>query len=402
MEPALVLFDDRTARDWAPFALTRPAGELLFGALRLVERVERVFGLPCLGHLTAAHLADFVEPDARPVLDPAALPDDRDLILWCARAIPASATAARRASAGALYRVGGRVAGLRLPAGERPGTAFLDDLAAPEPGETIEIEGRWLDRVWELMLQSPEQAARDLETPGGTSPDALPDGVYARGDHPLFLAEDVALEPPVLFDLRSGPIRLEAGVEVRSGTRLAGPARVGPRSRLLGGSFDAIVTGPFSYLRGEVHHSVVLGYCNKSHDGYLGHAYLGRWVNLGALTTNSDLKNNYHPVRLWTPSGVRDTGELKVGCFLGDHVKTGIGLMINTGTVVGAGSNLYGTVMPPKYVPPFSWGEGESLGPHLLEAFLDSAGRAMSRRGIELDERGRRHLERCWGVGRGE
>jgi UDP-N-acetylglucosamine diphosphorylase/glucosamine-1-phosphate N-acetyltransferase len=211
----------------------------------------------------------------------------------------------------------------------------------------------------------------------------------------------VRIEPGVLFDTREGPIRLGDGVEVRTGTRLAGPTAIGEGSRLLGGSFERIVAGPHSYLQGEMTDCVVLGYTNKAHQGYLGHSYVGKWVNLGALTTNSDLKNNYRPVRVWTPVGVLDSGSLKIGCFLGDHVKTGIGLLLGTGTVVGAGSNLYGTAMPPRYVEPFSWGEGADLGEYRLAEFLDTAEHSMARRGVELGERGRRFLESCWRKGRG-
>jgi UDP-N-acetylglucosamine diphosphorylase/glucosamine-1-phosphate N-acetyltransferase len=204
-----------------------------------------------------------------------------------------------------------------------------------------------------------------------------------------------------VFDVRHGPILVEDEVEIRAGTRLAGPAAIGARSRLLGGSFEAISTGPHSYLRGEVAETVVLGHSNKAHDGYLGHSYVGKWVNLGAFTTNSDLKNNYRPIKVWTPSGVQDTGELKLGCFLGDHVKTGIGLLLGTGTIMGAGANVYGSQMPPTYVEPFSWGEGDNLGEYRLADFVETAARAMARRGVELDERGRRYLERCWRKGRG-
>ncbi len=230
---------------------------------------------------------------------------------------------------------------------------------------------------------------------------SLPDGVHVLGSHPLILESNVQLEPGTLLDAREGPIQLGADVEIRAGTRLAGPAAIGTRSRLLGGSFERIATGPYAYLHGELADSVVLGYTNKAHDGYIGHSYLGRWVNLGALTTNSDLKNNYRPVRVWTPAGVTDTGRTKVGCFLGDHVKTGIGMLLGTGAVVGAGANLFGVAMPPRYVQPFSWGEGEDLGEYRLADFLETAAAAMKRRGVELDERGRRHLESCWREGRG-
>lgn len=154
--------------------------------------------------------------------------------------------------------------------------------------------------------------------------------------------------------------------------------------------------GPTCKVRGEVADSILLGYVNKAHDGYLGHALLGRWVNLGAMTTNSDLKNNYGPVTVWTPTGPTDTGLMKVGCFLGDHVKTGIGTILNTGTVVGAGSNLFGGAMPPVMVPAFSWGSGSELTDYRLDKFLESAERAMARRRVVLTEDARALLERAW------
>jgi UDP-N-acetylglucosamine diphosphorylase/glucosamine-1-phosphate N-acetyltransferase len=191
-------------------------------------------------------------------------------------------------------------------------------------------------------------------------------------------------------------------VTVRAFTRLSGPAYIGPDSTVLGGTVAAVSTGPVCRIRGELAETVCLGYVNKQHDGHIGHAYLGRWVNLGAETTNSDLKNNYGTIRLWTPEGEVDTGEIKLGAFLGDHVKTGIGLLLNTGTVVGAGSNLFGTAMPPKYVPPFSWGTGEALVSYRVEKFLQVAARAMGRRNAQLSEASRGQLERAWLRARGE
>jgi hypothetical protein len=141
---------------------------------------------------------------------------------------------------------------------------------------------------------------------------------------------------------------------------------------------------------------VFVGYVNKAHDGHMGHALLGRWVNLGAFTSNSDLKNNYRPVRVWTPGGDVDTGLLKVGCFVGDHVKTGIGTPINTGTVIGAGSNVFGGIMPPTVVPPFSWGSGADLRDHRFPKFLETALSAMARRQQELTPGMARILEEAW------
>lgn len=153
-------------------------------------------------------------------------------------------------------------------------------------------------------------------------------------------------------------------------------------------------------VRGEISESIVIGNANKAHDGFVGHSVLGRWVNLGAGTTTSNLKNTYGPVSLATPEGMRDTGALKLGTFFGDHVKTGIGLCLTTGSVIGAGSNVYGAAMPPKSVPPFSWGEGSALTSYALDRFLVAAERAMGRRGVQLGAAARRQLAAAHALGR--
>jgi UDP-N-acetylglucosamine diphosphorylase/glucosamine-1-phosphate N-acetyltransferase len=205
---------------------------------------------------------------------------------------------------------------------------------------------------------------------------------------------NVAIEPFVLLDVSAGPIWLEQGVTIRSFTRLAGPAWIGRSTTLLGGSISASSIGPHCKIRGEVEATVVNGFTNKAHDGFLGHAYVGRWVNLGALTTNSDLKNNYGTVRIWTPDGETDTGEKKIGCLLGDHVKTAIGTMFNTGTVVGAGANIFGAGMPPKRVSPFAWGDTGATWD--IDRFLETAETAMGRRNVALTPGLRAVLRRAW------
>jgi UDP-N-acetylglucosamine diphosphorylase/glucosamine-1-phosphate N-acetyltransferase len=205
---------------------------------------------------------------------------------------------------------------------------------------------------------------------------------------------NIAVEPFVVFDVSAGPIWLEQGVTIRAFTRLAGPAWVGRSTTLLGGSISSVSIGPHCKVRGDVEASVILGYSNKAHDGFLGHACLGRWVNLGALTTNSDLKNNYGTVRIWTPDGATDTGEKKIGCLLGDHVKTAIGTMLGTGTVVGAGANVFGPGRPPTLVAPFTWGDADHAWD--IERFLATAGIAMERRGVALTPGVQDVLRRAW------
>lgn len=402
-ELQLYLFDDGVAREWQPFALTRPVGELLLGAHTFRGRAERLLGASCRGHIAAPHLRGFEESGAAPVIDLADVPVDVPRVFLSSRAI-VDWNALRRLPTGvALLQAQDRIIGSVLPAGAaNPGA---DWFAAPreDGSQVVEVAGRVLERVWDLVAENPAQIVRDHEAlaaePGPPSGTPRCDMIAHRAGM-LRIEGSVTIEPNVVLDFSHGPIHLEDGVTVRSFTRLAGPAYVGPGSTLLGGPYDAVSVGPTCRVHGEVEESVVLGYSNKAHDGFLGHAYLGRWVNLGALTTNSDLKNNYGTIRMWTPAGEEDTGLIKLGCLIGDHVKTGIGALINTGTVIGAGSNLYGTEMPPKHVPPFSWGSGSDLVAYDAEKFLAVTATVMKRRNVELGAGMRELLRRAWQEGR--
>ena len=128
----------------------------------------------------------------------------------------------------------------------------------------------------------------------------------------------------------------------------------------------------------------MIGQANKAHDGFVGHSVIGRWANLGAGTITSNLKNSYGDVAMWTAAGQRETGMQFLGTMLGDHAKTGIGTRLTTGCVIGAGANVFGSVMPPKFVPPFAWGDSPPYQTFALEKFLEVAERVMSRRRVAL------------------
>ncbi|MFQ5825202.1 MAG: transferase, partial [bacterium] len=135
---------------------------------------------------------------------------------------------------------------------------------------------------------------------------------------------------------------------------------------------------------GEMEKSIIHSYSNKQHDGFLGHAYLGQWVNLGAGTNNSDLKNNYNSVKVYVDGTWVDSGSQFVGLFMGDHSKTGTNTMFNTGTVVGVMSNVFGAGYPPKFIPSFAWGGSEGFVKYEVEKALETARRVMVRRNIEM------------------
>lgn len=405
----IYIFDDDVARTWEPFALTRPAGALLLGAFTSRARAEHLFHGRCAGYIAAPHLLGFEEPDAPSVVAADAIDataprlflSSRAIVDWSARFEPPREAAA--------LSVAGAIAGWYAPAGSpTPDRAWF---SAPEAAgsPTMELPGRLLEHVWDLIGGNTTQLTVDIEAmdPDAEAVAAAEQAVrsgavqaigYRRGL--LRIGAGVTLEPHVVLDCSDGPIWLDDGATLRAFTRLAGPAYIGRRTTLLGGPFSGVSIGRFCKVHGEVEESVIHGYSNKAHEGFLGHAYMGRWVNLGAMTTNSDLKNNYGTIRIWTPTGDQDTGLIKLGCLLGDHVKTGIGSLLNTGTVVGAGSNLYGTEMPPKFVPPFSWGSGEELVAFDVDKFLEVAETVMQRRDVPLSDGMRKLLREAWRLGR--
>jgi UDP-N-acetylglucosamine diphosphorylase / glucose-1-phosphate thymidylyltransferase / UDP-N-acetylgalactosamine diphosphorylase / glucosamine-1-phosphate N-acetyltransferase / galactosamine-1-phosphate N-acetyltransferase len=284
-----------------------------------------------------------------------------------------------------------------LPAGvDSPDPATLLEPESLRFPEVHEVPGRVLGQVWDVVAGNSDQLRLDIHEIHPRSDAFLPPGVNHLGRDLMSVARGVELEPGITLDTRAGPIRIDEGAHVRSFSRLEGPLHIGRNSHILGGSVGRASIGPTCKVRGEVEESILLGFVNKAHDGYLGHALVGRWVNLGAMTTNSDLKNNYAPVRVRTAAGEIDTGLTKVGCFLGDHVKTGIGTLLNTGCVVGAGSNLFGGAMPPARVPPFSWGAGSALTEFRLDRFLEVAEVVMARRSVELTPGMRDFLTAAW------
>jgi UDP-N-acetylglucosamine diphosphorylase/glucosamine-1-phosphate N-acetyltransferase len=389
----LYLFDDGNARRWAPFTLTRPAGELRFGILTLRERAQRVFGVPCSGHLSRRALAGFDESDAAPVVQWEDVPPESIRVLLSSRAVPDFQELPELVPG--RLTMGGETVGWVLAPGEPLPPEASVRAPGPETGTpTTELAGEVLDRPWNLVSGTPDRVLKDVDQLFGD--DHHPPGVVRIGKGRLSLGTQAEVEPGVVVDTRHGPVRLEEGVRVEGPARLVGPLWVGRGSMVAGGHVASSSLGPMCRVRGELVCSVFTGWDNKAHDGFLGHAMLGRWVNLGAGTTNSNLKNTYGTVRVWTPDGERDSKLVKVGCFLGDHVKVGVGTILNTGTVVGAGSNVFGKVMPPTVIPPFAWGAGDDLQEYRFEPFIRVAEAAMARRGEALTPGVRRILAEAW------
>jgi UDP-N-acetylglucosamine diphosphorylase/glucosamine-1-phosphate N-acetyltransferase len=234
------------------------------------------------------------------------------------------------------------------------------------------MSARWWERIVGLN--------KELEGKGqGIKGNVHPSAVIYNPEKVL-IEEGVEVEALAVIDARRGFIHIGKGTIVKAGANLRGPLLIGPECR----------------LGGEVAHSIFKGYSNKAHYGFIGHSYIGEWVNLGAGTTNSNLKNNYGSVKVWSEGKIVDTGQQFLGCYIDDFVKTGIGTLINTGTVIGFGANVIGGQVTPKHIPNFQWSEKEK---YRLDDFLKAAETMMRRRGRGMGEEDRGRIreiyERC-------
>ena len=193
----------------------------------------------------------------------------------------------------------------------------------------------------------------------------------------------------------NGPVWIDDGVTVMANAVLEGPLYIGKDSKIKIAAkiYENTTIGPLCKIGGEVEGSIIQGYSNKQHDGFLGHAYLGSWVNLGADTNNSDLKNNYGMIQALLNGEKVDTGSQFVGLMMGDHSKSGINVMFNTGTIVGTNCNIFGAEMPPKFVPSFSWGGAAGFAEYQFEKAINVAKTVMSRRKVEFTKNDRHLFE---------
>lgn len=257
--------------------------------------------------------------------------------------------------------------------------AFLGQVHFHGPIEVIE-------RPWHLFQRCGAAITDDvaLLTKGRQSAPLSPTNTVIGDPAAIFLEEGAKVEASIL-NTTGGPIWIGRDAEVMEGCMVRGPFALGEGAQL---KMGAKVYGPSSFgpecrVGGEVNNSVILGYSNKGHDGFLGNSVLGEWCNLGADTNTSNLKNTYGEVKAWSyaDKALMATGQQFLGLVMGDHSKCGINTMFNTGTVAGVCANVFGSGFPPKHIPSFAWGEGAT---YTLEKALETCERVMQRRHVAL------------------
>jgi UDP-N-acetylglucosamine diphosphorylase/glucosamine-1-phosphate N-acetyltransferase len=384
---AYLLFDDATYFDLRPFTFTRPAYELRSGILTCRERWANFLGerpytlaygylgekythLPPAGQAVLALNGRFV-PDSNwqallTEADPGCYYQNEAGELLLATLDPAKLDPA---AAGLLTVEQCEALGLRAQ------TVGFATLALAQLPDLFRLNAQLIQRDLPLVASGPSQKLADPHT-----------RVYGADN--LYLAPGVRVKAAIL-NAEDGPIYLGPGVNVQEGAiihsthALLDHATVNMGAKLRG---DTTV-GPWSKVGGEVANSVIMGYSNKGHEGYLGNSVLGYWCNLGADTNTSNLKNTYANIRIWhEPSQrFRDTGLQFCGLLMGDHSKAGINTMFNTGTVVGVSANVFGAGYPRTFIPSFAWGGAGGLRTYRLKEAFEVAERVMSRRGIAFD-----------------
>jgi UDP-N-acetylglucosamine diphosphorylase/glucosamine-1-phosphate N-acetyltransferase len=354
----ICVYEDRHVRGLEPLTLTRPAVDLLCGLTTLGEKQARYFAATAVGHLCRPVVADLIrarDPVAN-VNDPAWLRGAPTVLVnarWLPPPRPRHAPPPPRrhlivrapnpfADAPYIGTANGAVAFAVLDRRHleavSPATLddCLDDWARSLPAR--EVGGNVVARPWELIDLNADQIARDFEaTCDPTDVGFHPTGFAVVGHADRLLIDPTAqVDPMVVADTTHGPVVIGAHAVVHAFTRLEGPCAVGAGTVVHGAQVRAGTTfGPQCRIGGEIECSIVLGFANKYHEGFLGHSYVGEWVNLAAGTHTSDLRCDYQPVSVPLDGNEVPTGRTKVGAIIGDHVKTGLGVLLNTGTAIG-------------------------------------------------------------------
>jgi UDP-N-acetylglucosamine diphosphorylase/glucosamine-1-phosphate N-acetyltransferase len=373
----LILFDDPAIRgSLLPFTFTRPIADVRVGILKISEKWEKYSGLKA-GFHTQDYLSEkFPKIDTPALMVNGAICPDNEL--WN--------KIAKLKTNQSLWSQNMLIACYS----EQP-SLFQPEQAKKH--ELIQYESDFISiqKTWNIFQYNATELQKDFEliTSGRTSKEISDPHTIVYNPSQVFVEEGAKIKAAVL-NAEGGPIYLGKNSEVQEGALIRGPFALCEGSTVnMGAKLRGDTTvGPYSKVGGEISNSVIFGYSNKGHDGFLGNAVIGEWCNLGADTNTSNLKNNYAPVKVWdyTRGGFSNTGLQFCGLMMGDHAKCGINTMFNTGTVVGVGANVFGDGFPRNFIPSFSWGGASGFSTFQVRKFEEVAIAVMKRRGKVYDQ----------------
>lgn len=369
-----ILFDGTVRNALLPFTFTKPVADLRVGILTIREKWEKHLGYTTTT-LTEEYLSEkypMVEMEENVMINASFLPND--VLVEMIKGLEPNQ---------AIFK------------GEEVIAFYTNDSQEEVDFDSYEIQEYQedclkLEHTWDIFAKNDAALREDFEliTEGRTS-QPIPKSVNVLAPENIFIEEGATLEF-VTLNASTGPIYIGKNAEIMEGSVIRGPFALceSGRVKLATKVYGATTVGPHSVIGGEVNNSVLMGYSNKGHDGFLGNAVLGEWCNIGADSNNSNLKNNYEEVRLWSyeTEGFARTGLQFCGLMMGDHSKCGINTMFNTGTVVGVSANIFGAGFPRNFVPSFSWGGASGFTTYLTSKAFQTAKIVMARRQVEFTE----------------
>jgi UDP-N-acetylglucosamine diphosphorylase/glucosamine-1-phosphate N-acetyltransferase len=394
----IALFEDEAYANFFPLSCMRPVFDLRSGMFSFLERAQKTFPDSRLILFARDHLVPTLKQrTSHPVNKPAAIDDD--ILLINAALIvneKVKRLAERKLSVDSIIKQQGRIALARLS--QSLARKYAKELCKPVSRLLVErlvrkckllesSELRLFEYPWDLVNQCGGLIKEDYAGLGKLeSKGAVDYKVTVYGEKgKVHVGEGSSIEAFVTLDARDGPIYIGKGTNVHSGSRITGPAYIGDETVVASALIrEGCSVGSVCRVGGELEDTIVQGYSNKHHNGFIGHAYIGEWVNLGAGTCNSDLKNTYGNVQVVTAGKKVDTGYAKVGCFVGDHVKTSIGTLISTGKTAGVASHVHGFAADD--VPSFTiWAKSLNAKPVelKLESAIKTQERMFARRGVK-------------------
>ena len=396
MVDSICLFEGIYYSRLLPLVYFRPTYDLRCGILTLREKVQHYFPNTPISLHCREYLSDLVKQQ-----NPGVVVNDvkgKSCLFLNGRVIADSKLAQQLSTdIDTLFVKGETIIAARV-SGSKLGSLKnkLNDLFTFSDFNDLlkkEVDAKVIHYPWDLISNNGEQIISDFnlltsKVDGSKIKGKVYAGAHLINEDKIFIDEGAKVKPGVVLDAENGPIYIGKDAKIFPNAVIEGPAFIGNKSAIKIGAkiYENTSIGEVCKVGGEVEESIIHSYSNKQHDGFLGHAYLGMWVNLGADTNNSDLKNNYGSVKVIINGEQVDSGSMFVGLTMGDHSKAAINTMFNTGTVVGVSSNIFGAGFPKKYIPSFAWGGSDSTTSYDVEKALDVARKVMARRNIKLTD----------------
>ncbi len=376
-----ILFDGPARNQLLPFTYTRPVADIRVGILTIREKWEKFLGFTT-STITEEYLSKrfpMVELEQNIMINASFLPNIE--LVNLIKNLSQNQAIFYKNEVVAFY------------------TIDKQEVVDFDTYEVIDsnIDFIKIDNTWDIFSKNNLAIQLDfnLLTEDRVS-QPIPEGVQCVNPENIFIEEGAT----VLFstlNASNGPIYIGRDSQIMEGCSVRGPFALCSNATLKMGAkiYGATTIGPYSKVGGEVNNSVIFGFSNKGHDGFLGNSVLGEWCNIGADSNNSNLKNNYAEVRLWNYDEERfsKTGLQFCGLMFGDHSKCGINTMFNTGTVVGVSANIFGGGFPRNFIPSFSWGGSNGFSTYLTKKAFEVSKVVMSRRGVQFDDIDKEILE---------